>query len=257
MEKILVIIPTYNEKENVRAITRSVCSAVPECHILFVDDNSPDGTADIIKALEEENPGVHLLSRGGKSGLGRAYIAGFKWALERDFEYIFEMDADFSHNPEELPAFVEAARDADLVLGSRYVNGIRIINWPLRRLFLSKWASIYVQLVTRMPFTDPTGGYKCYRRKVLEKINLDRITSNGYSFQIEMTHCAWKLGFKIVEIPIVFEERRSGTSKMNSSIIVEAFLMVLKLPFRSSGKLARPQPGKGAENGQSDSQGAA
>jgi len=232
MSDILVVIPTYNEAENIRLITAAVFAACPQAHILFVDDNSPDGTGRLADAMVQADPRVHVLHKQDKQGLGRAYIAGFKWALERQYRYIFEMDADFSHNPVELPKFIEAAAHADLILGSRYINGIRIVNWPLSRLILSKGASLYVRLLTGMPFSDPTGGYKCFRREVLEAINLDRIRSNGYSFQIEMTHTAWKLGFRIVEVPIIFEDRRSGQSKMNATIIREALGMVLRLCFR-------------------------
>jgi len=232
MSDILVVIPTYNEAENIRLIAAAVFAACPPAHILFVDDNSPDGTGRLADFMGQTDPRVHVLHKQDKQGLGRAYIAGFKWALERRYRYIFEMDADFSHNPEELPKFLEAAANADLILGSRYINGIRIVNWPLNRLILSKGASLYVRLVTGMPFSDPTGGYKCFRREVLEAINLDRIRSNGYSFQIEMTHTAWKLGFRIVEVPIIFEDRRSGQSKMNSAIVREALGMVLRLRFR-------------------------
>lgn len=239
MSDILVVIPTYNEAENIRLITAAVFAACPQTHILFVDDNSPDGTGRMADAMVQADPRVHVLHKQDKQGLGRAYIAGFKWALERQYRYIFEMDADFSHNPAELPKFIEAAVNADLILGSRYINGIRIVNWPLSRLILSKGASLYVRLLTGMPFSDPTGGYKCYRREVLEAINLDRIRSNGYSFQIEMTHTAWKLGFRIVEVPIIFEDRRSGQSKMNSAIIREALSMVIRLRFRFQ-KMTKP-----------------
>ena len=201
-------------------------------HILFADDKSPDGTGLTIDAMAAGDRRIHVIHRREKSGLGRAYVDGFKWALERDYELIFEMDADFSHNPAEIPKFIAAAAEADLVLGSRYVNGIRIINWPLSRLILSRSASSYVRLVTGMPFSDPTGGYKCFRRRVLEAIDLDSIRSNGYSFQIEMTYTAWKLKFRVRELPIIFEDRRSGHSKMNSSIIREALWLVLRLPFR-------------------------
>ena len=229
----LVIIPTYNERDNVRSIAEAVFIVVPDAEILFVDDNSPDGTGRLIDEMVAADPRVHVLHKQDKQGLGRAYIAGFKWALARQYEFIFEMDCDFSHDPKELPHFLEAAREADLVLGSRYVNGIRIINWPLNRLILSKGAATYVQMVTGLPVTDPTGGFKCYRRKVLEAIDLDRITSNGYSFQIEMTHTAWMQGFRIAEIPIIFKDRHMGTSKMNSSIVREALWMVWKLSFRA------------------------
>lgn len=232
MNSILVVIPTYNEKENIRRIASAVFTACPQTDVLFVDDNSPDGTGQIADTMAAEDARVNVVHRPGKQGLGRAYIAGFKWALGRSYEYVFEMDADFSHNPSELPNFLKAAGQADLVLGSRYVNGIRIINWPLKRLILSKWASMYVKAITGMPFTDPTGGFKCFSRKVLESINLDRIVSSGYSFQVEMTYTAWKLGFQIREIPIVFEDRHSGTSKMSASIIREAIWMVMKLPLR-------------------------
>ena len=232
MSDILVVIPTYNEAENIRLIAAAVFAAYPQAHILFVDDNSPDGSGHLADTMGQADPRVHVLHKQDKQGLGRAYIAGFKWALERHYRYIFEMDADFSHNPVELPKFLEAAANADLILGSRYINGIRIVNWPLNRLILSKGASLYVRLLTGMPFSDPTGGYKCFRREVLEAINLDRIRSNGYSFQIEMTHTAWKLGFRIVEVPIIFEDRRSGQSKMNAAIVREALGMVLRLRFR-------------------------
>ncbi len=232
MPDILIIIPTFNEAENVREIAAAVFAAAPQAEILFVDDNSPDGTGGLVEAMRQSDPRVHLLTKEQKQGLGRAYLAGFRWALERQYAYIFEMDADFSHNPAEIPAFLKAAERADLVLGSRYLNGIRIINWPLERLILSKAASLYVRLITGLPFTDPTGGFKCFRRSVLEAIDLDRIKSNGYSFQIEMTHTAWKLGFRVVEIPIVFEDRRSGHSKMNPAIVREALGMVVRLKFR-------------------------
>lgn len=232
MEKALIIIPTYNEQENVRSIAALVFQACPGANILFVDDNSPDGTGNTVKEMALSDQRIHTLHQQDKRGLGRAYLAGFKWALERDYTHIFEMDADFSHNPAEIPKFLAAARQADLVLGSRYINGIRIINWPLSRLILSQGAGTYVRLVTGMPFSDPTSGYKCFRREVLEAVDLERIKSNGYSFQIEMTYMAWKLGFRIQEVPIVFEDRHSGHSKMNSSIIREALWMVVKLRFR-------------------------
>jgi len=232
MADILIIIPTYDEAENVQAIARAILASAPQAEILFVDDNSPDGTGRMVEALHGSNPRIHLLHKPNKQGLGRAYVAGFRWALERHYTHIFEMDADFSHNPAEISKFIQAAAQADLVLGSRYLNGIRIINWPLERLILSKAASLYVRLITGLPFTDPTGGYKCFRREVLEAIDLDRIKSNGYSFQVEMTHTAWKLGFRIVEVPIVFEDRRSGHSKMNPAIVREALGMVIRLRFR-------------------------
>ncbi len=232
MSRTLIIIPTYNEISNVTSIARSIFEVHPPAHILFVDDNSPDGTGQLIDEMREGDDRVHVLHRKNKEGLGRAYIAGFQWAIERDYEFIFEMDADFSHDPAAIPAFLDRAREADLVLGTRYLGGIRVINWPLNRLILSKGASLYVRLITGMPFSDPTGGYKCYRRGVLETIDLDQITSNGYSFQIEMTYTAWMLGFTIAETPITFEERRSGQSKMSARIVREALTMVWTLAFR-------------------------
>jgi dolichol-phosphate mannosyltransferase len=233
MNGTLVVIPTYNEKENVLDVSQAVLTALPEAHILFVDDNSPDGTGQIADEMSAKDPRIHCLHRQDKQGLGRAYVAGFKWALTHHYEFIFEMDADFSHNPADLPRILSVAQTADLALGSRYVGGIRIINWPLSRLILSKGAAVYVRRITGMPFTDPTGGFKCYRRAVLESIDLDRIKSNGYSFQIEMTNEAWIRGFHIVEAPITFEERRSGQSKMSSNIVREALWMVWKLLFHN------------------------
>lgn len=240
MYRTVVVIPTYDEKENVRAISRAVFEQLPGTDMLFVDDNSPDGTGAILDEMAAADKRVQVLHRPGKSGLGRAYISGFKWALERDYTFIYEMDADFSHDPRELPNFLKAAENADLILGSRYVNGIRILNWPLSRLLLSKGAAIYVNIITGLPVSDPTGGFKCYRRTVLEAINLDKIVSNGYSFQVEMTHSAWMKGFRIVEIPIVFEDRRSGYSKMNKAIAKEAFWMVWRLAFRNGFRRSPP-----------------
>jgi dolichol-phosphate mannosyltransferase len=233
MNSRVVIIPTYDEKENVRPISEAVFRAAPQTDILFVDDNSPDGTGKLLDEVSASEPRVQVLHRPGKSGLGRAYIAGFHWALERSYELVFEMDADFSHDPNELPNFIQAAANADLVLGSRYLNGIRITNWPLRRLMLSKAAATYIRIVTGLPVTDPTGGFKCYRRSVLAAIPLDSIMSNGYSFQVEMTWFAWKKGFRIREIPITFVDRRSGYSKMSTDIFREALWIVWKLAFRS------------------------
>ena len=241
MSDTLVVIPTYNEKENAEAISRAVLAACPEADLLFVDDNSPDGTGQLADQLAASNPRIHVLHRPQKQGLGRAYLAGFRWALERpDFRFVMEMDADFSHDPKAVPQLRAAAQDADLVLGSRYVGGIRVINWPLNRLILSTGAGLYVRLITGMPFSDPTGGFKCFRREVLAAIDLDEIHSNGYSFQIEMTHTAWHLGFKIVESPIVFEERREGQSKMSGGIVNEALWMVWKLLARC-GYRRRPR----------------
>ena len=240
MSDTLIIIPTYNERENARAIARAVLEGIPKANVLFVDDNSPDGTGDIADELAAADERIHVLHRKRKDGLGRAYLAGFKWALERDYEFIFEMDADFSHDPKAILQFLDAAKNADLVLGSRYVGGIRIMNWPLSRLMLSRGAGLYVKIILGMPFTDPTGGFKCFTRRVLEAIDLDHINSNGYSFQVEMTHRAWMKGFKIVETPIVFEERRSGESKMSKRIVFEALAEVWRLFF--SARCRRKPP---------------
>jgi len=228
----LIIIPTYDEKENVGAVSQAIFRISPDTDILFVDDNSPDGTGAIIETLIQADPRIHAIHNQAKAGLGRAYIAGFKWAIQRDYKFIFEMDADFSHDPAEIPNFIRAAQKADLVLGSRYVHGIRISNWPLSRLLLSKGAATYVSLITGLPVTDPTGGFKCYRREVLTAIDLDSIISNGYSFQVEMTYNVWLKGFRIEEIPITFVDRRSGYSKMNKAIAKEALWIVWKLAFR-------------------------
>ena len=233
MERILVIIPTYDERENVRPIARAVLDNVPDAHILFVDDNSPDGTGAILDAMAAENEHVHVLHRPGKMGLGRAYVDGFKWGLEQGYTLLFEMDADFSHDPRTLPAFLEKAKKADLVLGTRYKGGIRVINWPLNRLLISMFAGKFVRAVTGLPVSDPTGGFKCFRRAVLELIDLDKVRSNGYSFQIEMTHTAWCQGFVIDEVPIVFEDRRAGYSKLSRAIAREAFFMVFRLAWRN------------------------
>lgn len=240
MGKVLIIIPTFNEKDNVRPIAAAVFAAVPDVEILFVDDNSPDGTGELLDELAGEEARVHVLHRKDKQGLGRAYIAGFQWALERDVAFIFEMDADFSHDPHALSDLLAAAQTADLVLGTRYQGGVRVVNWPLSRLILSMGAGVYVRWITGMPFSDPTGGFKCFRREVLESIDLDTITSNGYSFQIEMTHRAWMTGFKITEVPFTFIERREGDSKMNAQIVREALGMVWKLLYRS-GMHRRPR----------------
>src|SRR5437764_10283510 len=225
----LVIVPTYNERDKLPPLAARLRALAQPVDMLVVDDNSPDGTGRVADELAVKHPGIHVLHRTEKNGLGRAYCAGFTWALERDYEFIFEMDGDFSHNPDDVPRLLEAAQDADLVLGSRYCNGIRVINWPLSRLMLSKSAAKYVQLVTGMPFTDPTGGYKCFRRRALEAINLDEVRSNGYSFQIEMTHKLWRQGMKVVEVPIVFTDRFQGHSKMSGHIVREAFFMVWRL----------------------------
>jgi dolichol-phosphate mannosyltransferase len=239
VNKTIVVVPTYNERENLPSLARRLLGLPVSVDLLVVDDNSPDGTGQIADDLAAKHPSVHVLHRPQKSGLGRAYIAGFKWALENGYEFVFELDGDFSHNPDDIPMFLEAAKESDLVLGSRYLNGIRIINWPLSRLMLSKGAATYVQIVTGMPFTDPTGGYKCFRRRALEAINLEAINSNGYSFQIEMTHKLWRQGMKVIEVPIIFTDRMQGHSKMAGHIIREAFFMVWRLWFQN-GLRRRP-----------------
>jgi dolichol-phosphate mannosyltransferase len=230
-DRALVIIPTYNEKENVRGIVELTLQQAPVLDVLIVDDNSPDGTAAIVAEMSKANPRVHLLSRAGKLGLGTAYIAGFKWGLPRGYAYLIEMDADFSHDPREIPNMLKAIQDADLVLGSRYINGVRVVNWPLSRLYLSKGASYYVRIITGLPVCDPTGGFKCFRRRVLETLPLDEVRSNGYAFQIEMTHKAWMKGFRVREIPITFTDRYAGQSKMSGHIVREALWMVWSLAF--------------------------
>ena len=232
MAKTLVVVPTYNEKENIEAFTEAVFTHLPSAHILIVDDNSPDGTGAIADRLAEANPAIFVLHRTQKEGLGRAYVAGFQWALQRDYAFIIQTDADFSHDPKDLPRLLGATETADLVIGSRYKGGCRVLNWPLRRLMLSYGAGIYVRLFTRMPVMDPTGGFKCFHRTVLEAIQLDQIAAEGYGFQIEVTHTAWRKGFTIKEIPIVFADRVAGTSKMSLAIAKEAILLVLKLAFR-------------------------
>jgi dolichol-phosphate mannosyltransferase len=229
--RTLIVIPTYNEKDNIVGLVEKILKLNIDAHILIVDDNSPDGTGETADALAGKHPEVHVLHRAGKMGLGTAYIQGFKYALLNGAEYVIEMDADFSHDPDKLPEFLSAMRDYDLVLGSRYKNGISVINWGFRRLLLSKGATYYVKLITGMPVTDATGGFKCFRRSVLEKIDLDSIHSNGYSFQVEMTYRAWRAGFRIGEIQIIFEDRRVGRSKMNNKIIVEALIVVWRLQF--------------------------
>ena len=240
MDRTVIIIPTYHEAQNVRPIAQTVLDAAPDVNILFVDDNSPDGTGHLIDTLVQNDERIHVLHRQEKNGLGRAYIAGFKWALERDYELIFEMDADFSHNPKDIPALQAAAQTAGLAIGSRYIGGVRVINWPLRRLFLSRGAGIYVKLVTGLPLTDPTGGFKCFHRCVLQSIHLDEVVSNGYSFQVELNHLAWRIGCRIVEVPIVFEERQAGASKMSKKIIFEALWMVWRLLYRAKFRRTYP-----------------
>jgi len=231
--KTLVIIPTYNEIENIEKIINEIQSLNSTIDVLVVDDNSPDGTAKVVENILRNNNGVYLIRRESKMGLGTAYVAGFKFAIEQNYDYIFEMDADFSHNPQEIPRFLEEIKSCDLVIGSRYVKGVNVVNWPLRRLILSYAANLYTRIITGIPVKDSTGGYKCFRRKILESIDLDRIHSGGYAFQIEMNFKTWKKGFKIREIPIVFVDRIEGISKMSKSIVREAIWMVWHLRFMS------------------------
>jgi dolichol-phosphate mannosyltransferase len=227
--KTLIVIPTYNEKNNITRIIPQIKQVDKKFHILVVDDNSPDGTGKAVKKIMKRDKTVKLLERPGKMGLGTAYVAGFKYALKNKYDYIFEMDADFSHDPKYLPEFMKEIKKYDLVIGSRYVNGVSVINWPLRRLMLSKFATKYVNMITGLPLTDTTSGFKCYRRRVLEAINLDEIHSDGYAFQIEMHHKAWKRGFKMKEIPIIFIDRHADSSKMSNRIVREAIWVVWKL----------------------------
>jgi dolichol-phosphate mannosyltransferase len=232
-ERVLVVVPTYNERINVPQIVPAILAQDPCVHVLIVDDNSPDGTGELADQLAAENARVHVLHRGRKEGLGKAYLAGFRWALDCGYDLIFEMDADFSHDPRFLPTFLDAVQDADLVIGSRYKSGVNVINWPISRLLLSIGANQYARVVTGLPLTDSTGGFKCFRRQVLEAIPLERVRSNGYAFQIEMSFLAWKKGFRIREIPIVFTDRVEGQSKMNGKIVREAVWMVWWLRLRS------------------------
>ena len=235
MDRKIVIIPTYNEKENIENIIRAVFTLDGEYHILVIEDGSPDGTAAIVKKLQGEfSDRLFMIERQGKLGLGTAYITGFKWSVEQKYDYIFEMDADFSHNPQDLPRLYEAcAKDgADLAIGSRYCNGISVINWPIGRVIMSYYASVYVRTVLGMKVYDTTAGFKCYRRRVLETIDLDKVQMKGYGFQIEMKYSAWRLGMKIKEVSIVFTERQEGASKMSGGIFGEALFGVMKLPLR-------------------------
>jgi dolichol-phosphate mannosyltransferase len=232
----VVIIPTYNEKENIEAIIRAVLGLPNHFHILIVEDNSPDGTAGIVRSLQPEFEGrLHMLERKGKLGLGTAYITGFKWALEQGYQFVFEMDADFSHDPNDLPRLYQkcAHEGYDVAIGSRYVSGVNVVNWPMGRVLMSYFASKYVRLVTGLPIHDTTAGFKCYRREVLETIGLDQIRFKGYAFQIEMKFTAYKCGFRIAEVPVIFVNREKGVSKMNSSIFGEAVFGVLQLKWNS------------------------
>lgn len=231
--KTLIIIPTYNELENLPKLLPAVLSKDSSINVLIVDDNSPDGTAAFVENEMKNNERIHLIKRSSKQGLGTAYIAGFKYALQNGFDLIFEMDADFSHDPNEIPKFLEEIKQSDLVLGSRYINGVNVINWPMRRLLLSWFANWYTRIITGLHIKDATGGYKCFKREILQAIDLDRVTSNGYAFQIEMTFKAWKKGFRIKEIPIIFVDRVKGKSKMSKKIVREAVAMVWKLRIKS------------------------
>tara|TARA_B100000586_G_scaffold177984_1_gene130263 strand:+ start:4009 stop:4725 length:717 start_codon:yes stop_codon:yes gene_type:complete len=227
--KTLIVTPTYNERKNIRELVSILFELNPDFHILVVDDSSPDGTAEIVEELQADCANLHLLSRNEKTGLGSAYIAGFNYALERDYEAVVQMDADMSHDPKDVPLLIEAIENADLAIGSRYISGINVVNWPLQRLIISYGANIYTRLVTRLPVRDATGGFKCWRREALEAINLDGVRSQGYSFQIEMTYRVWLKGFRITEIPIIFVDRTVGKSKMTRSIMIEAAVMIPRL----------------------------
>ena len=226
MNQTLVIVPTVNERENLPRVAQKLLSLPVGVDLLVVDGNSSDGTGKIADELAAKHPQIHVVHEPQKSGLGRAYLSGFKWALEKEYEFIFEMDCDLSHDPNEIPNFLKAAQKADLVLGSRYTGGVRVLNWPLKRLLLSRCAGIYVWLITGMPITDPTSGFKCFHRRALQAIELNAVKSDGYSFQIEMTHWLWREGFTVAEVPIIFTERIEGASKITRGIIIEAFWMV-------------------------------
>ncbi len=232
----LVIIPTYKEKENIELIVEAITSLPVRFDILVIDDNSPDGTGGLVKRMIPSHPSLHLIEREGKLGLGTAYITGFKWALARDYAFIYEMDADFSHDPRDLIRLYRACKEdgADVAIGSRYISGVNVVNWPLSRVLMSYFASIYVRLITGMKVMDTTAGFKCYRREVLESIQPDKIRSVGYGFQIEMKFTAWKLGYKIVEVPIIFTDRKMGASKMTGGIFNEALWGVLRMKLRST-----------------------
>jgi len=237
MEK-LIVVPTYNERENIQPLLDQLLSLPFGLEVLVVDDNSPDGTGDLVAARVALDPRVHLLRRAGKLGLGSAYVAGFRYALEHGAEFVFEMDADFSHDPQAIGEFLEAARDADLVLGSRYLHGVTVVHWPLRRLVLSMGANLYTRVVTGLPVRDATGGFKCFRRRALSALDLGRVNSDGYAFQIEMTYKVWRLGLRIKEIPITFVDRQAGVSKMDRRIVWEAAWLVWRLRFmRLMGQL--------------------
>ncbi len=231
--KSIVVIPTYNEIDNIENIIREVLKSIDGINVLIVDDNSPDGTAAVVQKMMAENPRVHLILRAGKMGLGTAYCEGFQYALSKGFEAIFEMDADFSHDPDDLPRFLEELEKHDLIIGSRYIKGVNVVNWPLTRLLLSYGANLYTRIITGMPVKDATGGFKCFRAEKLKEIDLSSVKTNGYGFQIEMNFRMWINGARIKEIPIIFNDRRSGISKMNKSIVYEAIFLVWKLKIFS------------------------
>jgi dolichol-phosphate mannosyltransferase len=250
MADAIVIVPTYNERSNVERVAALLFEHAPSAHLLFVDDHSPDGTGALLDRMAAAEPRIGVLHRAEKQGLGRAYVAGFHRALAGHYRFILEMDADLSHNPADVPRLIEAAGAADVALGSRYIDGMRVINWPLRRLLLSRGAGVFVQWSTGMPFADPTSGFKCYRRAALEALELDTIRSNGYSFQIETVHRLWRKGFRIVEVPITFEERQEGRSKMSGAIVREAFRVVWRLGLRHAHRAPRaPHPASVAAGG--------
>lgn len=229
VQKTLIIIPTYNERENISDVIGRVLNQPGKVDILVIDDNSPDGTAEVVETLIKKEPRIHVIKRSGKMGLGTAYITGFKFAIENGYDFIFEMDADLSHDPDDIPRFLESILETDLVVGSRYINGVNVVNWPLSRLLLSLFASFYARIITGLPIKDITSGYKCYRKEVLEAIDLDNIHSEGYSFQIEMKWRTWREGYNIREIPITFIDRTVGKSKMSKAIVREAIFLVWKL----------------------------
>lgn len=231
--KTIVIIPTYNELANLQKLLPYILNTYPQLHVLIVDDNSPDGTAKYVEDLRKYDPRVGVIKREKKMGLGTAYVAGFKYMLSNGYEAAIQMDADYSHDPSEIKNFLEKIKTYDLVIGSRYIDGVRVINWPIKRLLLSYFANLYTRIITGMPIKDATGGFKCFKRQVLESINLDNIHSNGYSFQIEMNYKAWKNNFRLCEIPITFIDRVEGTSKMSKKIVYEAVFMVWKLRFKN------------------------
>lgn len=228
-DQALIIIPTYNEAENIERMVRTLFGLSTQLSVLIIDDGSPDGTSQIVSKLKTEFARLFIINRAGKLGLGTAYVAGFKWALEKNYEYIFEMDCDFSHDPADVPRLLEAALENDLVIGSRYIEGVRVINWAAKRLFLSLFASLYTRTITGMPLKDPTGGFKCFRRSALQALDLDRVLFKGYAFQIELNYKVWCRGLKIREVPIIFYERREGQSKMNRGLVVEASIGVFRL----------------------------